>query len=72
MFTGGLPWEKAASLQTLLSHMNSAGRDPLELRPDLDPLTVTFLMKATERNPKERFQTPADFRAALQELPAKW
>src|SRR5262249_8045037 len=26
-FTGGLPWEKAESLQTLLSHMNSAGRD---------------------------------------------
>ena len=42
MFTGDLPWEKAESMQTLLSHMNSPGRDPLELRPDLDPLTVDF------------------------------
>src|SRR5947209_16628523 len=35
MFTGELPWDKAASLQTLLSHMNSPGKDPRELRRDL-------------------------------------
>ncbi len=33
MFTGDLPWEKAASLQTLLSHMNSPGRDPQGIAP---------------------------------------
>src|SRR5262249_20633267 len=27
VFTGQLPWEKAESLQTLLSHLNSPGRD---------------------------------------------
>jgi serine/threonine protein kinase len=72
MFTGGLPWEKAASLQTLLSHMNSPGRDPLEMRADLDPDTVAFLAKAIEREPRARFQNPAQFREALRELPAKW
>jgi eukaryotic-like serine/threonine-protein kinase len=68
-FTGVLPWEKAESLQTLLSHMNSPGRDPREHRPDLDAPTAKFLLKAIERDPRERFQTAAAFRAALLALP---
>jgi serine/threonine protein kinase len=72
MFTGELPWDKAASLQTLLSHMNSPGRDPLEFRADLDMKTVAFLIKSIERDPKDRYQSAAKFREALQELPRKW
>ena len=67
-----LPWEKAESMQTLLSHMNSAGKDPREFRPELDAPTVAFLMKATERDPRNRFQNPADFREALQKLPERY
>ena len=66
-----LPWEKAASLQTLLSHMNSAGRDPAEYRPDMDKATRAFLTKAVEREPGKRFQTAADFKEALLALPKK-
>jgi serine/threonine protein kinase len=69
MYTGQLPWEKAESLQTLLSHMNHAGRDPRDFRKDLDAKTAAFLMKAVEREPARRFQTADDFREALQELP---
>jgi serine/threonine protein kinase len=69
VFTGTLPWEKTQSLQTLLSHMNSAGRDPGELRPDLDKATVAFLKKAVERDRDRRFQSAAEFREALRELP---
>jgi serine/threonine protein kinase len=72
MFTGELPWEREASLQTLLSHMNSPGRDPLDLRRDLDKKTVAFLIKGVARDPNDRFQNPAAFREALQELPPKW
>jgi len=36
MFCHTLPWDKAESMQTLLSHMNSPGKDPREHRPDLD------------------------------------
>jgi serine/threonine protein kinase len=68
-FTGSLPWEKAESLQTLLSHMNSPGRDPRDARPDLDAPAAKLLMKAIERDPRERFQSAADFRAALLALP---
>jgi serine/threonine protein kinase len=69
VFTAVKPWEKAASLQTLLSHMNSPGRDPAELVPGLDKPTHAFLVKAIERNPKARFQTAAEFREVLQHLP---
>jgi serine/threonine protein kinase len=69
MFTYTLPWEKAESLQTLLSHMNSPGRDPREYRPDLDKATLAFLTKAIERDPRNRFQTAEEFREALLRLP---
>jgi serine/threonine protein kinase len=72
VFTYGLPWEKAESLQTLLSHMNSAGRDPRDLRPDLDEKTTRFLIKGIERDPQRRFQSAAEFREALLALPKKW
>jgi eukaryotic-like serine/threonine-protein kinase len=72
VFTFGLPWEKAESLQTLLSHMNSAGRDPRDLRADLDEQTAHFLTKAIERDPRNRFQTATEFREALLALPNKW
>jgi serine/threonine protein kinase len=69
LFTGALPWEKAASLETLLSHMNSVGKDPAEHRPDLDKKTLALLRKAIERDPRNRYQTAAELREALQHLP---
>jgi serine/threonine protein kinase len=71
VFTGTLPWEKTSSLQTLLSHMNSPGKNPREHRADLDEATVKFLMKAIERDPRDRFQSAVEFRQALQALPKK-
>jgi serine/threonine protein kinase len=72
VFTFNLPWDKAESLQTLLSHMNSPGRDPRDHRPDLDKETAEFLIKAVQRDPRDRFQSAAEFRDALQALPKKW
>lgn len=69
MYTGHLPWEKGDSMQTLLSHMNSAGRDPREYKKELDKQTVAFLLKSIERDPEDRFQTAGEFREALKKLP---
>jgi serine/threonine protein kinase len=69
IYTGTLPWEKAESLQTLLSHMNSSGKDPREVCPKMDKQTAKFLLKAVERDPNQRFQTAADFREAILQLP---
>jgi eukaryotic-like serine/threonine-protein kinase len=72
IFTGDLPWEKAASQQVLLSHVNSAARDPRLFLPDLDDATGAFLARAVQRDPNERFQNPAEFQEALKGLPDHW
>lgn len=69
LFTTTLPWEKTQSLQVLLSHLNTPGKDAREFRPDLDDATHKFLMKAVERDPSRRFQNPGEFRDALKALP---
>lgn len=69
VFTFDLPWDKTNSEQTLLAHINSPGKNPLESNPKLDPETVSFLVKAIQRNPAERFQTSTAFREGLEQLP---
>jgi serine/threonine protein kinase len=69
VFTGDLPWEKEQSMQTLLSHMNSPGKDPREFNKSLDDATAAFLLKSIERDPRDRYQTPAAFRDAMEQLP---
>jgi serine/threonine protein kinase len=71
MFTNNLPWERSESLITLMNHMNSAGKDPREFVPDMDEDLAEVLKKAVERDPRERFQTAAEFREALKALPKK-
>jgi serine/threonine protein kinase len=68
-FTGKLPWEKSESLQTLLSHLNSPGKDPRDFVPSLEEAAARFLMKAIDRDPKARFQTAGEFREGLKRLP---
>ncbi len=69
--TGVLPWEGAQSLQTMLSHLNNPGRNPRDVRPDLDDAITDVLVKAIERDPNLRFQTASEFREALRQLPKK-
>jgi serine/threonine protein kinase len=69
--TGQLPWEKAESLVTVMSHMNQPGRDPRDFLPNLDEKTTRFLKKAVAREPRDRFQTAAEFRETLKGLPIK-
>jgi serine/threonine protein kinase len=69
LFTGELPWERAQSIQTLQSHLNSPGKDPRDFVHDLDDFIVAFLNKSIEREPRDRFQSAAEFRDALKELP---
>jgi serine/threonine protein kinase len=69
VFLAGLPWERAQSLETVMSHMNSPGQDPRKLHPDFDDDLANFLMKAIDRDPKKRFQTAREFKDALLSLP---
>jgi hypothetical protein len=49
--------------------MNRPAKDPRDLRPDLDLELASFLMRAVERDPRERFQSAREFREALLDLP---
>jgi serine/threonine protein kinase len=68
VFTNTFPWERHQSIQTLQSHVNLSGRDPRDFRKDLKEPIAAFLNKAIKREPRERFQTAAEFREALKAL----
>jgi serine/threonine protein kinase len=69
VFTGSLPWPKAhGSMEILLKHINQAGRDPRDLKPDMDDELHALLVKAIDREPSRRFQTAAELRQALRAL----
>ena len=68
-FTGDMPWERGGSAEVMKRIMNQAPRDPREHRPDLDTDTAAFLLKAVDRDVAKRFQTPGEFRDAIQKLP---
>ncbi len=71
-FTGRLPWEGSQSLQTMLSHLNDPGRDPLDINPKLPKPVATMLSKAVERDPRDRYQTATEFKQVLRDLKAKY
>jgi serine/threonine protein kinase len=70
-FTGDLPWERGTSQEVLRRIVNQNARDPRELKPDLNKAVAEFLIKAVHREARDRFQTPGDFRDAVQKLPGK-
>ena len=71
-FVGDLPWEKGSSMEVFRRIVNQPPRDPRELRSDLDEKVAKFLLKAVERDPNLRFQTPGEFRAAILQLSERW
>lgn len=72
VFTGGLPWEKGSSQEVLKAIVNNEPRNPRDHRPELPDDVVAVLLKAIDRDPNRRFQTPGEFRAALAELAGNW
>lgn len=72
LFTGGLPWPKAAgSMEVLRKHLNNPARDPRDFKPHMSDQLHAFLTKAVEREQARRFQTAAEFRDELRALEGK-
>jgi serine/threonine protein kinase len=68
MFTNTFPWERSQSIQTLQDHVNLTGRDPRDWRKDLPAPVAEFLIKAIQRDPSQRWQTPGEFREGIKAL----
>jgi serine/threonine protein kinase len=69
VFTGGLPWERAASSEeTLRRRMSTEPRDPRKLKPGLTEPVYRMLEKAVARDRDLRFQTAAELRDNLKAL----
>jgi eukaryotic-like serine/threonine-protein kinase len=68
-FTGDLPWERGTSQEVLRAIVNQNARDPREIKPSTSKAVAEFLIKAVDREARMRFQSPGEFREALQKLP---
>jgi serine/threonine protein kinase len=72
VFTGHLPWERAASSEeTLRRHMNSPPRNPRDLKKGLPEGVYRMLERSVARDREQRYQTASEFRDALRALSPK-
>ncbi|MFL5341844.1 MAG: serine/threonine protein kinase [Gemmataceae bacterium] len=72
VFTGSLPWERAASSEeTLRRHMSWPPRNPREAKKDIAEPVARLLEKAVARDRDLRYQTATEFRDALRAIAPK-
>ena len=65
MVTGRVPVEGSSFYSILKAHMEVRPRPPIELVPGTPPELSRIIEKAIQKTPAARFQTAADFHAAL-------
>lgn len=68
-YTFNLPWERTANTEeNFRRRMNQPPRKPEDLNPRIDAATSAFLLHSIGKEPKDRFQTAAEFKEALMKL----
>ncbi|GCE17751.1 protein kinase domain-containing protein [Dictyobacter kobayashii] len=68
MLTGRPPYEGDTAVDIVIKHMNDKVPSICRLRPDLPLEMDAFMQKALAKSPADRFATPQDFNAALEQL----
>src|SRR5579859_538113 len=68
MLTGNPPFEGESAVDIVIKHMNEKVPSVCRLRPDLPAEMDTFMQKAMAKTPADRFATPQEFIAALDQL----
>ena len=68
MLTGRPPFPEGTVLQKLLAHQSEPLPDVRELRPDVPDMLAAVLATMLAKRPEDRFQTPLDLSAALDDL----
>ncbi|MBN2002591.1 MAG: protein kinase [Anaerolineae bacterium] len=67
MFTGVLPFDADDPLEVAMLHMTETPRSPRELRSEITPGLEKVILRALEKEPKERYPTGAQLSLALDE-----
>jgi len=70
LVTGERPFKSNSDFAVMLAQVNEQPRPPIELMPALAPELNAIILKAIEKDPAARFQTAAEFKQALETLPA--
>ena len=65
LLAGQMPHPSGTLLQKLAAHANAEPRPLREIRPDLPPGLVAVVSRMMAKNPKKRYQTPAEAAEAL-------
>jgi serine/threonine-protein kinase len=68
MLTGNPPFEGESAVDIVIKHMNEKVPSICRLRPDLPPDMDIFMQKAMAKAPADRFATPQEFIATLDQL----
>jgi eukaryotic-like serine/threonine-protein kinase len=66
--TGRLPFVRTTDYGLMHAHVQDAPASPRELQPSLSPGLARVIMKAIEKDPKNRYRNAQEFRAALLRL----
>ncbi len=68
MLTGRPPFEGETAVDIVVKHMNEKVPSICRLRPDLPVEMDQFMQKAMAKSPTDRYSTPREFIAALEQL----
>jgi serine/threonine protein kinase len=68
MLTGSPPFEGDTAVDIVIKHMNDKVPSICRIRPDLPMDMDIFMQKAMAKSPADRYQTPQEFIAALEQL----
>ncbi len=68
MLTGNPPYTGGGALDIILMHTRNPIPSICHLRPDLPPEMDAFITKALAKAPEARFQSPAEYMAAIEQL----
>jgi len=68
MLTGRPPFEGETAVDIVIKHMNEKVPSVCRLRSDLPPELDHFMQKAMSKSPDERYLTPKEFIAAIEQI----
>lgn len=68
MYCKKLPWDTGENLEAVMQHINQPPRDIRTLAPGIDETMAATIMKAIERDPRDRWQTMTEMLMPIRQM----